>query len=174
MIDKRLERFYEDACDILDSLDIEYGPVRSVTVNTRAKTRWGQCRHSKFEDIYDIEICSRLLAPDVSYTDVMDTVLHELLHCHKDRMCHTGEWKRCAELVNLRYGYDIQRAASSAEKNIANDRLSTAKYIVTCNGCGSVSGYLKKGKIVKILLKQPNGTCKCSICGSNSFTVKTN
>lgn len=172
MIDKRLIRFFEDACDILDNLNIEYGPVGEVTVNTRAKTRWGQCRYSKFEDIYDIEICSRLLESDVSYEDVMDTMIHELLHCHKDRMCHTGEWKRCANLVNKYYGYDIQRTASSSEKNIANDRINMAKYVVTCNGCGSVSGYLKKGKVVKILMKKPNGTCKCNICGSDSFTVE--
>lgn len=172
MIDKRLIRFFEDACDILDNLNIEYGPVGEVTVNTRAKTRWGQCRYSKFEDIYDIEICSRLLESDVSYEDVMDTMIHELLHCHKDRMCHTGEWKRCADLVNKYYGYDIQRTASSSEKNIANDRINMAKYVVTCNGCGSVSGYLKKGKVVKILMKKPNGTCKCAICGSDSFTVE--
>lgn len=172
MIDKRLIRFFEDACDILDNLNIEYGPVGEVTVNTRAKTRWGQCRYSKFEDIYDIEICSRLLESDVSYEDIMDTMIHELLHCHKDRMCHTGEWKRCADLVNKYYGYDIQRTASSSEKNIANDRINMAKYVVTCNGCGSVSGYLKKGKVVKILMKKPNGTCKCAICGSDSFTVE--
>lgn len=172
MINRRLIRFFEDACDILDSLNIEYGPVGEVTVNTRAKTRWGQCRYSKFEDIYDIEICSRLLESDVSYEDVMDTMIHELLHCHKDRMCHTGEWKRCANLVNEYYGYDIQRTASSSEKNIANDRINMAKYVVTCNGCGSVSGYLKRGRVVKLLMKRPIGTCKCSICGSDSFTVE--
>ncbi len=173
MVDKRLERFYEDACDILDSLNIEYGPIGDVTVNTRAKTRWGQCCYSRFEEIYNIEISSRLLESDVAYTDVMDTVIHELLHCHEDRMCHTGEWKRCANLVNASYGYNIKRTANAAEKNIENERISKAKYIITCNSCGAVNGYLKKSKVVKLLLKQPKGICRCAICGNSDFTVET-
>lgn len=172
MIDRRLKRFFEDACDILDNLNIEYGPIGDVTVNSRAKTRWGQCCYSKFEDIYNIEISSRLLQQNVSYTAVMDTVIHELLHCHEDRMCHTGEWKRCADLVNKYFGYNIKRTADAAEKDIENERISMAKYIITCNSCGHVNGYLKKGKIVKILLKRPKGVCKCAICGNSDFTVE--
>lgn len=172
MIDKRLKRFYEDACDILDSLNIEYGPVEDVTINTRAKNRWGQCCYLKTKNVYNINISSRLLQSDIDYIAMMDTMIHELLHCHKDRMCHTGEWKRCANLVNKYFGYNIKRTADAAEKNIENERLKMAKYIVTCNTCGSVSSYLKMGRVVKLLMKRPKGTCKCSICGNDSFTVE--
>lgn len=172
MIDKRLERFYEDACDILDCLNIEYGPVRDVTINKTAKTRWGQCCYLKIEKVFNISISSRLLQSDIDYTDTMDTMLHELLHCHKDRMCHTGEWKRCASLVNKYFGYNIKRTTSAAEKNIENERLKMAKYVVTCDYCGHVSSYLKQGRIVKVLLKRPKGACKCAVCGNDSFTVE--
>lgn len=173
MVDKRLERFYEDACDILDSLDIEYGPIKDVTINKTAKTRWGQCCYLGVEKVYTISISSRLLQPDIDYTDIMDTMIHELLHCHKNRMCHTGEWKKCANKVNEYYGYNIKRTTSAAEKNIENERISMAKYLVTCDCCGNVSSYLKKSRVVKILLKQPKGICKCRVCGNDSFTVET-
>ena len=172
MIDSRLKNYFEDACDILDSLNIEYGPVRNVTVNSRAKTRWGQCRFNKRQNFFDIEISSRLLQNDVKYNHKMDTVIHELLHCHKDRMNHTGEWKRCANLVKMYYNYDITRTASAAEMNIEDERIAIAKYVVTCDTCGSVSRYLKKGKVVKLLMKHPKGACKCRICGKDSFTVE--
>ena len=171
MIDTRLKGYIEDAMNMLDNLGIEYGPVRNVTVNTRAKSRWGQCRYNG--ETFDIQISSMLLQKDVSYKAVMDTVLHELLHCHEDRLCHTGEWKRCAELVNDCYDYNIKRVTSAAEKNIAlTYNTSTVKYKVVCNKCGTVTNYKRMGRVVKLLKKCPNGTCRCSLCGSKSFTVK--
>ena len=171
MIDTRLKGYIEDAMFMLDNLGIEYGPVKNVTVNTRAKSRWGQCKYNGMT--FDISISSMLLQKDVSYKAVMDTVLHELLHCHKDRLCHTSEWKRCAELVNDCYDYNIKRTTSAAEKNITvTNRPSVIKYKVICNGCNSVSNYKRMSKVVKLLKKNPNGTCRCSLCGSKSFTVK--
>ena len=169
MVDERLKNYFEDACDILDSLDIEYGPIRKVTVNSRAKTRWGQCRHDLAEDYYDIEINSVLLT--ASYRALMDTLLHELLHAHEDRFCHTGEWKRCADLVNGCYMYNIKRATSAAEKNIDMNQIINYKYKITCNICGNVNMYARKSKIVKMIMRNPY-SCRCGKCDGTDFTVE--
>lgn len=172
MVDARLKNYFEDACDMLDSLDIEYGPIRNVTVNTRAKSRWGQCRHNITTDCYDIEISSMLL--NTSYRAIMDTVLHELLHAHKDRFCHTGEWKKCAELVNDCYMYNIKRTTSAAEKNIDMSAIKQYKYKITCTTCGNTNLYIRKSKIVKMILADPHGSCRCGKCNGTDFIVKEN
>lgn len=171
-MNKKLEMYFEDACDILDSLDIEYGPVKEVKINSRATSRWGMCRRNRYEDSYSIEISSELLKDDVSYEAVMDTMIHELLHTHKDRMCHTGEWKRCANLVNEVYGYNIKRCTSAAEKNIDMEKkVQPYKYNVVCNNCGRSYGYRKKSKVIKSLLMHPhNHDCTCC-CGSSDLTL---
>lgn len=172
MIDSRVRKYYEDACDILDSLGIEYGPIKNVTVNTRVKSRWGQCSYNKVDEIFNLDISAILLKG--SYEAIMDTVIHELLHAHKDRLNHTGEWKRCAKLINVNYGYNIKRATSAAEKNIEiPTSTETYKYLIKCNNCSTETKYKRRAKIVNLLLKNPNGTCRCGVCGGNSFTVKS-
>ena len=40
---KNLNALVMDCKTALDNLDIEYGFIQSVTINTRAKKRWGMC-----------------------------------------------------------------------------------------------------------------------------------
>lgn len=172
MVDKRLRKYYDDACCILNTLGIEFGPIIDVSVNTRAKSRWGQCRYNNTTKMFSIEISSVLLEENVAYKDIMDTMLHELLHCNTKRLNHTGEWKRCANLVNLNYDYNIKRATTAAEKNIDLNKIVNYKYIITCNDCGSTNKYVRKSKIVRLLMRNPNGPCRCGICNGQSFTVE--
>ena len=46
----------------------------------------------------------------------MTTIYHECLHCCDGCMCHTGKWKEYAEIVNKRFGTQIQRCTSRNEK----------------------------------------------------------
>ena len=170
MVDSRVKQYFEDACDMLDSLDIKYGPITDVTVNTRVKSRWGQCTYNKVSNSFKIEISAILLKGD--YRAIMDTMLHELLHAHKNRLSHTGEWKRCAELVNDCYMYDIKRATSAAEKHIDLQTTKKYKYIVTCTGCGAVSKYVRKGKVIRLLQSELTGSCTCGVCGGKHFILK--
>lgn len=169
-IDERLVKYFKDAVEIFDALDIDFGPIDEVTVSN-AKSTWGTCRYDRVNGVFSLKISSMLLEDGVAYKDVMDTMLHELLHCHENRMCHTGEWKTYANLINKEYGYNIKRATKAAEKNIDMSNIDIPKYIVSCDGCGAVNKYRRKGKVVKALMKNPVGTCRCTICGGNSFTV---
>ena len=44
---KNIKTLYLDACDILDALGIEYGPVADVTTSTRYTARWGTCAFNR-------------------------------------------------------------------------------------------------------------------------------
>ena len=172
---KNLNTLLEDAKAILDDLNIPYGKIHELKTLT-GKGTWGRCTYHKWYDNYTISLNVILLNDDVSYESAMDTMIHELLHADKDRMCHTGEWKRCANLVNKNYPqYTIKRCTSAEEKGISNYVQTKAKYVVTCDKCGTKNYYAREGKIVKILKKFPKtSSLRCGKCGGHEFTVKSN
>ena len=170
-VDSRLAIYAEDAFEILDTLNIEYRPIVSILVNNRLKSMWGRCKMDKQQGVCYVEISGMLIGDDVSYEAIMDTMLHELLHCHEDRMCHTGEWKRCANLVNKTFGFNIKRTTSAAEKDLTEVVNNDYKYLVACDTCGATNKYKRKSKLIKILLKHPHGACQCGACGGTDFTV---
>ena len=139
----------------LDNLDIEYGFIQSVTVNTRAKKRWGMCTEEG-EGIYKIEISSKLLKDDVEDIHAKNTIIHEILHTCDGCLNHGKEWQRLANKVNNAYGYNIKRTTSYAEKGIERP---TANYIVKCPCCNAKWEYMRMTKTVQF----PN-KYQCSKC----------
>ena len=124
---------------------------------------------------YQIELNTILGEDCVSWEDAMNTVIHEVLHCHEDRFCHTGEWKRCAELVNRKYPiYHISRCTSAEEKGIAaeviNANHSDFKWSVVCLNCGLVVKYKRTGKVIKSL-KANSHSCICGKCNSTALKL---
>lgn len=171
---KDLKTLLQDAKDVLEELNIPYGEIISCTVNTRAMSRWGQCRHMG-NNKYAIEISARLMTDDVEWEAAMNTMIHELLHAYTGRMSHTGEWKRCANLVNREFPiYNIKRCSTSEERGITETPTQAKiKYIITCDSCGAPAKYRKKSKVVKLIMKQPkNSCCTCYKCGRRDFTIK--
>jgi len=167
---KDVYSIYEDAQTILRNCGITVGNVESVNVNTRAKRRWGCSKYKNGN--FTIEISDRLLADEVPYNSALTTMVHELLHCDVDKRSHTGEWKRCAEIVNQRYPYlNIKRTTSPEEKGIDEEptrvRHEDFKYFIKCCDCGRVHKYKRASKVVTLVLSQP-GSCKCC-CGSNKL-----
>lgn len=167
---KNLKVLVEDCKDILNDLGINYGPIASVTVNSRLTACWGRCKYNKRTGYYTIEFSSRLMKEDIDYEATMNTVIHEFLHAGKNRMCHTGEWKRLAELVNKEYPqFNITRCTSGEEKGVANRVIERNNYIVRCPECGREYRYARAGKIVKALRRNAN-SCTCA-CGNNRLIL---
>lgn len=176
---EKLEAAIEETKEILDSLNIEYGPIRDVDINFKNVKRWGRCRYNSWTQDYSIEISSQLFMDNVEWESLLNTLIHEFLHAGRDRMCHTGEWKRLAELVNRRYPqYNIKRCTSADEKGLADYRRSIQResyhYKITCDMCGNVNYYKRRSKVVEMLLDRPkNSDCRCGRCGNRNFTIIT-
>lgn len=167
---KDINVLFQDAMDIMNELNIEVETITSVRWNNRFKSVWGKCYRNRRTNSYYIELNPILKIADVSWEAAMDTMIHEVLHCHKDRFCHTGEWKRCAELINCEYPiYNITRCTSAEDKNVADKMLKNYNYIVKCNDCGLQYKYQRAGSVVKALQRNPY-SCKCS-CGSHNLTL---
>ena len=170
----KLQVAYQDAKDILDSLNIEYGPIANVIIGKKRRA-WGTCK--RINGQYIIDINPVLLEDGISWESLMNTMVHELLHAHKDRMCHTGEWKRLAMYVNAEYPYlNIKRCSSADEKGVTYSdytiRRSSVKYEITCTSCGCVNYYRRKSRVVNLILNNPtNSSCRCGRCGSGNFEI---
>lgn len=141
-MEQRLKAVYNECIEEMNVLDVPFGKITEVTVNYRAKSRWGQCK--KTGDIYTINISSILLEDATPDKGLKETIIHEIIHTCPKCMCHTGEWKRWVDLVNDCYGYAIKRTNSAADKGVDEDAYlerRTAgvkiKYRFRCDKCGA-------------------------------------
>lgn len=157
----------------IESLGIELGEVCKLSVNKRAQTRWGLCRGCK--GVYEISISSRLLDDEVDDMALKNTMAHELLHTIKGGNGHKGEWKRCAELMNRTYGYNIKRCTSADEKGVlSSNREKKIKYILECSNCGQKYDYIRKTKVINAFLyngKEAKVRYRCGVCKKNALDL---
>ena len=166
---KNLNVLVADCKDILDDLGIDYGPIESVRVNNRLTACWGRCRHNKRTGTYSIEFSGRIMSDEMEYEATMNTIIHEFLHAGKNRMCHTSEWKRLANLVNREYPqFNITRCTSAEEKGVA-ERVQTYNYIVRCPECGRESKYQRAGNVVRAMRRNAR-SCRC-VCGNDRLIL---
>lgn len=132
----KLTRALKQCEEQLNALGILYGDVTGITINTRAKKRYGQCRRRNGG--YEINISAVLLDDRVPDVTLRTTVMHELLHTCQGCMNHGVVWKGLAEKVNQAYGYNIKRASSAEERGIADvvKENNQPKYVFVCENCG--------------------------------------
>lgn len=170
---KDLKKIYAEVIDDLESLDIPYGTVTKVFVNTRAKSRWGRCSRTRGYNgtyTYTIQVSDRLLQDDLDDMALKDTLAHELIHTVKGCMNHGPEWKKWGDKLSV-YGYNIKRCTSSEEKGISREEIITQyKYEVICNGCDKRFYYNRKTNALKSIMSN-RGTCYCPRCKGRKFTV---
>lgn len=151
-----------DKCKLqLDSIGIKYGNVRNVTVNTRAKCRWGECKKIA-SSVFDINISNVLLDDDVDEQILMNTVMHELLHTVPGCLKHTGKWKTLADFVNKQLPfYNIKRTMSYDEAGISHNlKEPVYRYFLQCENCGIVIKRQRKSRVISEYKKY-----RCSKCG---------
>ena len=166
---KNLEVLVADCKDILNDLGISYGPIESVKVNNRLTACWGRCRYSKRTGKYSIDFSKDIMQDDMEYEATMNTIIHEFLHAGPNRMCHTGEWKRLANLVNREFPqFHISRCTSAEEKGVA-ERVKTYRYEVVCPVCGHSWKYQRAGRVVRAMKRNPN-SCTCA-CGNKRLIL---
>lgn len=172
-MEKNINTMYKEAMQIMNDLNITVGNIISVRWNYRLKSVWGRCTYVRRSDCYKIELNPILNEDCVSWESAMNTMIHEVLHAHKDRMCHTGEWKMYAHLINYKYPqFHIERCSSAESKNVADKITHTYKYEIKCANCGAITRYKNAGKIVKLVRSYP-GSCRCS-CGCTNLMLFEN
>ena len=145
--------------EMLDVLDIPYGKVNSFTVNTRATTRWGQCK--QVGDGFEISIAAVLLDERNPLQALTETVLHELLHSCEGCQNHGQLWKAYAAKLNRTFGLQIKGRNSAEEKGIVVEtRKKHIAHSFRCKTCGAVVERQRESRFTKNYRLY-----KCSKCG---------
>lgn len=157
---------------ITELKDIGIEPPRiTFEVNSRAATRWGQCK--KTNGRYSISIASVLMDEKAPLNGLKSTIMHEVLHTMPNCFDHGTTWQRYADKVNKAYGYKVTRTDSYKDKGFTSNPFTQAhpyKYTITCNCCGREWNYRRASDTVECC-KHNNATCPC---GAKDFTVTTN
>ena len=140
--------------------EIKWGEVRSVVLDNAIK-RFGLCCY-RGNDSYEISI-SRLTFKD--HDQLVNTVIHEMLHTVKGSKGHGTVWKRNAEYMTRKTGMLIKRTSAASEA-IHEEKMKKMKYKVVCEGCGQIIYRARESDIVK-------NTCRyrCGKCHKSLFTV---
>ena len=153
-----LMKFAAECTAALDRLGIRYAKNIRFSVNTRATSRLGLCR--KKGNQYEIEISHLLLDERTPEDSLLDTLFHELLHTCYGCMKHTGRWKAYADRVNAACGRNIRRAAAIEDREIPEELLPKANYLVRCESCGNEYGRQKLSPLVTHPERYRCGKCK--------------
>ena len=136
-----IEELFDEALEIVKTTigedKITNRIFRPIKINTRAKSRWGQCKATTEGCLfgYEIEISDRILHNSIPKDKVMNVVIHEILHACKNGMSHTGAWKMYANEINRKYPqYNITRCTSSADFGLKEEQVMIKrKYAIECN-----------------------------------------
>ena len=128
------------------------GAIVSVTINTRAKKRWGQCKRLS-DGTFTINISSRLLDDGVELQAAKNTMTHEILHTISGCFNHGDEWKCAAEIINTMYPeYNVKRTTSASEKGlepVGRIRHEDYKIALVCTECQHRYFYKRECKATK-------------------------
>ena len=157
-----LKAIFNECLEKCDTLNIPYGHIYRIEPNSRAKSRWGQCR--KYLDGYIININIDLLDERNSVRGLEDTILHEIIHTCRDCKGHDQRWKMYAKKINDHFGYNIKRTNSQEDKGVTVRREKEYKHILKCGGCGLIFQRTRASKFVK----NPS-RFRCGKCGSKNW-----
>ena len=166
-MDEKLTKLYNECIKELKSIGInmednkKIGEITIILAKRKAK-RYGCCKQSKplstyyhieYRNhrrikIYDvfmkhsIEISKWVL--ELNDDIIKNTIMHELIHCLPYCNNHGKEFKKYAEFINEKLGYEIQRLGNKEKdyekSNIVFDKSDEVeyKYKVRCKECGIV------------------------------------
>lgn len=141
----------------------------------------GKCRRNSYHN-YTIELNLKY-ANLASHEEIINVIVHEILHMGENCMNHGRYWKAAAQKIYLYNGMKIQRLASIEGNEIVSQYVADRKqlkystphtyYEMHCNGCNSkMHTYERKTKAVeKIMRLKENSGYFCRKCGSHDISV---
>lgn len=150
---------YHQANEMLYDIQILTGDIKEVKINTRSKTTWGWCKRRDGGFVIEIADC---LLEHGNEKELLNTMLHELLHTVSGTHMHNQYWQDLAEKVNEKYGTNVQ--TTNDYENINFGRKTNFKHVIQCTKCGETWFYTKYSRAVRYPEK-----CRCPICKTKTI-----
>ena len=136
---ERLNNLYKQCIEELKIINIDSPKKRTIDIkiNTRSKKRYGCCKKIS-KDKFQIEISEWVM--DLNEDIIKNTIMHELIHCLPRCNNHGEYFKKYAELINEKLGYNISRIGNKKNDYEKSNKEFTEKqvnykYKVICDGC---------------------------------------
>ena len=168
MTNEQVQATYKQALTMVEQAG--YTPInlaRAVGYNRRKKA-YAVCKTSR--NIYtgycaNSIMVSKYYAEKAQQQDMLNALVHEILHACYPTDGHTGKWKQAAKRLNTLYNLDIQRCNDYKDENgeIILKSESVAKYTLKCPACGELFYYNRMCKVVKYPSNYQHTPCKCDL-----------
>ena len=146
-------------------------PKFSFIKITHAHSYWMKIR--KFPDHWGLSVSDRykyFTSDDAAMRKLKESMAHELIHTLPGAFNHGKFFKEYGKMFHSYYPeYTISTTSGGGDSYVAPERKY--RYKITCKRCGATFMYQRYTKAVK-LCEQEHVKCRCSRCGSNSFTVE--
>ena len=183
-MEERLQKIFEECILELKSIDVDLEDINigkiDISLAKRKCKRYGCCRqeepdknfreikkvgrrkivkYNKFK-IHHIEISKWVMELDEKI--IKNTIIHELIHCIPYCNDHGKLFKKYADLINKKLGYNITRVGNREndykKSNIEYKEEIKYKYKIICNKCGQT--FLRQR-----IKRNFNTKYRCGICG---------
>lgn len=184
MQEQKLNNLYAQVLQELASIGIDMknkdivGDI-DIKISTRSTKRYGCCKqenpdkqykivkkigrrkivqYEKFKN-HHIEISKWVL--DLNDEIIKNTIIHELIHCIPFCNNHGEEFKKYANYINKKLGYNIKAKGNKKEdyekSNLIYEEDESYKYKIICEGCGQT--IYRKRLNAKLLKRYRCGKC---------------
>ena len=144
-------------------------PIIVDVARSKAESYWGQVRKLTYG--YGIRVSKafeRIPTAELFEERLTSCMIHELIHTQRGCMNHKENFKRLARMVNNKYPqYKINTGTSEEDYGIVS-KTRTAKWVCTCQTCGTVSYYARRPKYYMDM----NTHYSCTKCKTSNFLVR--
>ena len=178
-----LQKYANECLTEMKAVGINVPNKIKFIVNTRAKSRFGQCSYDRIAKAYTIDINVDLLNEKCPLISLKETLFHEIIHTLPNCMNHGSEFKRYASIVNRKYGTNVTRCSTTKEKygieyakEIAErdekKKKPKVKYELFCENCGKVRASGMYQRMPKWYAHAER--YHCSVCGGHLERITGN
>lgn len=183
-MEEKLNRLYEESVSELKEIGLDVNNPNNgeieIKLSKRNNKRYGCCkqeapdkntkyyekignkrylRYAKYNK-HTIEISKWVMMLDESI--IKNTIIHEIIHCLPYCNNHKHEFKKYANYINERLGYDISRVGNKKEDYKKSDmeyiENVNFKYKIICEKCNQT---FYRQRLMRNLTKK----YRCGICG---------
>ena len=149
----------------VEDVGIVPGEIDKELLLTNGTSEFGRCT-KKPNGSFTIHISKHIV--NIEEEDLMEVLVHEVLHSVDGCMNHGPLWRKAADIMNEKKGYNISRTTKSSNMNLTSEHQAILKrYAVTCVGCGSTLHRQRKSK----LINYPE-LYTCGACGGELERIK--
>ena len=191
-MEEKLKYLYNECRTELNSIGINLDEKNigkiNISLTNRNTKRYGCCRqenpdkttkyyekigYKKFVRYYkfnthNIEISKWVM--DLNESIIKNTIMHEIIHCFPGCNNHGDDFKKYANYINEKLGYEISRVGNKREdyekSNLNYIENQSYKYKIKCEQCGQI---FYRNRCAKNLSKKYRcGKCKRKIIYNRS------